>query len=213
METFYQLYATFNRSADSHDVLGAFNTATTPPWRDRPPQSADEFLHWLRNVNALVMQKRVDKKPGEWQDQSNQAGSALFVAPELVPGTLREGFERIQALAHPLARALMSMFEVTEVHPFLDGNGRTSRLLMNCIRSAVQLSRIMIPTVYREDYLLPLKALSHHAEPEPLVAALVRAQRWSAAFDYGLPRSQLRQSLERCNAVQEDLRNYKLLFP
>jgi fido (protein-threonine AMPylation protein) len=159
------------------------------------------------------MQKRLDKKPGEWKDKPNQAGSTLFVVPELVPGTLREGFARIEALAHPLAQAMMAMFVVTEVHPFMDGNGRTARLVMNCMLSAQKLSRIMIPTVYREDYLLPLKALSHHREAQPLVAALSRIQRWSGTLDYARPRSDVREQLSRCNAFQEDLRNYRLLFP
>jgi len=202
-----------NRSEDSHDVLGTFNAAALPPWRDQPPRSADDFLLWLRSVNALVMQSRLDKRPGEWKDKPNQAGSTLFVLPELVPGTLREGFVRINALAHPLAQAIMAMFVVTEVHPFTDGNGRTARLVMNCMLSAQKLSRIIIPTVYREDYLLPLKALSHHREPQPLIAALSRIQRWSAAFGYAQPRWDVREQLSRCNAFQEDLRNYKLLFP
>ncbi len=58
-----------NRNEDSHDILGTFQAATTTPWRDRPPQNADEFLVWLQNVNALVMQKRVDRKPGEWKEK------------------------------------------------------------------------------------------------------------------------------------------------
>ncbi|MEP7243585.1 MAG: Fic family protein [Gammaproteobacteria bacterium] len=202
-----------NRSEDSHDVLGTFNAALRAPWRDQPPCTADDFLYWLRSVNALVMQKRADKKPGEWKDKANQAGSTFFVMPELVPGTLREGFARIEALSHPLARAIMTMFVVTEVHPFIDGNGRTARLAMNCVLSAGKLSRIIIPTVYREDYLLPLKALSHHREAQPVVATLSRIQRWSAAFDYTRPRTDVRNDLIRCNAFQEDLRNYKLVFP
>ncbi len=202
-----------SRSADAHDVLGTFNAAVASPWRDQPPQTADDFLYWLRGVNALVMQKRTDKRPGEWKDKPNQAGSTYFVMPDLVPGTLREGFERIQALTHPLARALLAMFVVTEVHPFIDGNGRTARLAMNAFLSAAGLSRIMIPTVYREDYLLPLKALSHHRSAEPLVSAMTRIQRWSAAFDYSAPRSELRKELARCNAFQEDLHHYRLVFP
>jgi Fic family protein len=202
-----------NRSEDSHDILGTFNAAALAPWRDQPPRTADEFLYWLRSVHALVMQKRTDKKPGEWKDKPNQAGNTFFVMPELVPGTLREGFARMEALTHPLARAIMTMFVVAEVHPFLDGNGRTARLAMNCVLSAERLSRLIIPTVYREDYLLPLKALSQHREAQPLVAALSRIQRWSAAFDYARIRSALREDLTRCNAFQEDLRNYKLVFP
>ena len=46
-----------------------------------------------------------------------------------------------------------------------------------------------------------------------LASALSRMQRWSAAFDYSLPLAQLRESLARCNAFQEDLRSYKLLLP
>jgi hypothetical protein len=202
-----------SRSEDSHDVLGTFNAATNSPWRDQPPRTADDFLNWLRSVNALVMQKRSEKRPGEWKDKPNQAGSTFFVMPELVPGTLREGFARIEALTHPLARAIMTMFVVTEVHPFIDGNGRTARLAMNSVLSAEKLSRITIPTVYREDYLLPLKALSNHKEAEPLIASLTRIQRWSAAFDYSRPRSEVREQLSRSNAFQEDLRNYRLVFP
>jgi len=196
-----------------HDILGTFRAATTAPWRDHPPQMADEFLVWLQNVNALVMQQRADKKPGEWKEKGNQAGATYFVVPELVVGTLQVGFERVRGLGHPLAQAIMIMFVVTEVHPFSDGNGRTARLAMNCMLSAHRLSRTIIPTVYREDYLLPVKALSHNKIIEPVISALSRAQRWSAAFDYSVPRPHLRESLARCNAFQEDLRSFKLLFP
>ena len=122
-------------------------------------------------------------------------------------------FERIRGLSHALARAIMMMFVVTEVHPFIDGNGRTARLTMNCMLSAGERSRIIIPTVYREDYLLPLKALSHHRDAEALLSVLHRIQRWTAAFGYSQPRPALREIFVRCNAFQEDLRSYKLLFP
>jgi hypothetical protein len=202
-----------NRSEDSHDVLGTFGAAMTRPWRDEPPRTAEDFLYWLRSVNALVMQRRADKRPGEWKDRPNQAGNTFFVMPELVPGTLQEGFQHIEALVHPLARAIMTMFVVAEVHPFLDGNGRTARLAMNCVLSAEQQGRIIIPTIYREDYLLPLKALSHNQDAAPLVASMTRIQRWSAAFDYKQDRQELRRAIERCNAFQEDLRSYQLVFP
>ena len=159
------------------------------------------------------MQQRPDKKPGEWKDRVNQAGSTVFVLPELVPGTLREAFERILALVDPVARALMTMFVVSEVHPFIDGNGRTARLAMNCVLSSVGLSRNIVPTVYREDYLLPLKALSNNADARPFVAAMTRIQSWSAAFDYGVPRDQLRARLAACHAFEEDLKSYRLVFP
>ena len=53
------------------------------------------------------MQSRLDKRPGEWKDKPNQAGSTLVVLPELAPGTLREKvFGRGPRLepTHPAAR-------------------------------------------------------------------------------------------------------------
>jgi len=201
------------RSADSHDILGTFRAITAEPWRSSPPSDVEAFLTWLKGVNALVMQGRADKDPGEWKSEANRAGETCFVVPELVPGTLREGFARIQALAEPHARALMAMFVVSEVHPFADGNGRSARIAMNAHLTATGSSRVMIPTVYREDYLLPLKALSNNREPAAYIRSMTRAQRWSAAFDYDQDVRKLRVDLATCNAFREDLRNYRLVFP
>jgi hypothetical protein len=71
----------------------------------------------------------------------------------------------------------------------------------------------MIPTVFREDYLLPLKALSNNCDAVPFLSAMIRAQRWSAAFDYIRPRDQVHAAMAACNAFQEDLRRYKLINP
>ncbi len=202
-----------NRSEDSHDVLGTFEAVLHPAWRANPPQTHDTFLTWLQQVNAEIMRARPEKLPGQWKLKSNQAGSTVFVHPDLVRGTLNEGFERIRALGHPLASALMAMFVVAETHPFADGNGRTARLLMNSYLSRHGLSRIMIPTVFREDYLLPLKALSNHHDPVPFLAAMMRAQRWSAAFDFTRSRDQVQAAMAACHAFEEDLRRHKLITP
>jgi len=202
-----------NRSDDSHDVLGTYRAASSAPWFNSPAGTPADFLQWLKTVNVLVMGSRLDKRPGDWKEKENQAGSTVFVHPSLVPGTLLEGFDRIKALSDPLARALMTMFVVTEVHPFLDGNGRTARLAMNCELSAAGLSRIIVPTIYREDYILPLKSLSNHHDPKPFLKAMTHIQRWTQAFDYGQPRNEVVAAMARCNAFQEDLRHYRLIFP
>lgn len=60
---------------------------------------------------------------------------------------------------------------------------------------------------------MPLKSLSNHADATPYVRAMTRIQAWTAAFDYAQPRSKLYEGLKRCNAFEEDLRNYRLVFP
>lgn len=202
-----------DRPEDSHDILGTFQAAGMTPWRNRFASTADGFLDWLKSVNALVMQARPDKRPGQWKEKRNMAGNTLFVLPEQVPATLAEGFERIGSLVDPVSRALMTMFVVSEVHPFQDGNGRTARLAMNCVLSEAGLCRIIVPTVYREDYLLPLKRLTNDGDASPYIRSMARIHDWTSRFNYGQPRQDVQDQFGRCNAFKEDLKNYRLIFP
>jgi hypothetical protein len=170
------------REDDSHDVLGTFDAIVDSIKHSGFPQSADAFVDQLRMWNRFVIRSRTARRPGEIKDEVNRAGNTVFVAPELVLGTLQQGFTRIMAAGSPEARAAMAMFVVSEVHPFSDGNGRTARLAMNLALSAGERVRIVIPTVFREDYLLALKALSREGEPTPYVRMLSRA----AAFSHWL---------------------------
>jgi fido (protein-threonine AMPylation protein) len=70
------------------------------------------------------------------------------------------------------------MFVVAEVHPFTEGNGRTARLAMNLFLTEAGLTRIIILTVYRDDFVSALKAMSTNSLP-PLVRMLGRAARFS----------------------------------
>ena len=73
---------------------------------------------------------------------------------------------------------------VSEVHPFIDGNGRIARVMMNAELVAGGQERIIIPTAYRIDYLTALKAFSRNAEMTPLLRMLDYAQRYTHAIDW-----------------------------
>jgi hypothetical protein len=107
----------------------------------------------------------------------------VFVAPDDVHGTLSEGFRIYQRLTEPLHRAIFMMFLVSEVHPFTDGNGRIARIMMNAELAAADQVRVLIPIVYRWNYLAALRALSCNAWPEPIIKTLAFAQRYVAARD------------------------------
>lgn len=130
------------------------------------------------------MSARPDKNPGEFKAQANFAGNTAFVEPELVVGTLRRGFEMLRSLQGPFARAAFMMFLISEVHPFADGNGRTARTMTNAELIAGGQCRIIIPTVYREDYLLPLRALTRQGRPDGFLRMLDRAQELVSRIDF-----------------------------
>jgi hypothetical protein len=96
---------------------------------------------------------------------------------------------------------------------FSSENEAQARLAMNSVLSEANLCRIIVPTVYREDYLLPLKRLSNQKDAAAFIQSMARIQDWTSRFDYAQPRQALRQQLEQSNVFQEDLRNYRLIFP
>lgn len=168
-----------NRAGDSHDIRGTFALCADRGVMQRIPANGAELIDLLRSRHAVLLQGRPEKEPGAFKEKANRAGDTHFVEPRMVKGTLKAGFERSTMLADPLARALYMMFVVTEVHPFNDGNGRIARVMMNAELAHADASKIIIPTVYREDYLLALRRLSRQQDPEPFIRMMDRAHAWS----------------------------------
>ena len=186
-----------SRPADAHDILGTFRMAVDPA--PLATESIQTFAKYLKSCHATIMAGRPDMGPGQFKSQRNRAGGTIFVAPDQVEGTLTQGLALLRSLETPFQRAVFMMFLITEVHPFTDGNGRTARLLMNAELSAAGEERIIIPTVYRNNYLAACKALSHSGVSEPLIRVLDYAWRWSASINWQDVES-TRQTLESCNA-------------
>jgi hypothetical protein len=187
------------RPQDAHDVLGTWRIVSDDREMTRTPETGEDLTRLLKARHAAIMESRPDKGPGVFKLAENRAGSTVFVAPDLVAGTLEQGFTLCRSLETPFQRAVFIMFLVSEVHPFADGNGRTARVMMNAELIAAGEERIVIPTVYRANYLSALKALSQSRRPEPLIRMLDYAQRWTAAVDWRSV-AKTRRELEECNA-------------
>lgn len=187
------------RPEDAHDVLGTWRIVSDAEEMRRTPQDRAALVRLLRARHAAIMERRPDKRPGEFKLAENRAGSIVFVAPDLVNGTLDQGFDLCRSLETPFQRAVFAMFLIAEVHPFADGNGRTARIMMNAELVAAGEERIVVPTVFRSHYLSALKALSQNGRAEPLIRMLDFAQKWTAAIDWRTV-EETRRELDACNA-------------
>lgn len=96
-------------------------------------------------------------------------------------------------------------------HPFDDGNGRLARVMMNAELEAGGESRIIIPTVYREDHLGALRVLSRQNHALPFVQMLDYAQRFTALLDFSALDNVL-ATLRSCNAF-DDTGDLRLRLP
>jgi len=191
-----------NRSGDSHDILGTFNVVSNKTEMQRTPATEDEFLSLLQRRHAAILRGRPDMDPGGFKTRGNRAGDSVFVAPERVEGTLRHGFKLYRALTSPLARAVYMMFLCSEVHPFNDGNGRVSRIMMNAELVAAGQTRIIVPTVFRDDYILSLRRLTRSSNPAAYIKAMSRLQEFCSRIDASTFDG-TREFLERSNAFKE----------
>lgn len=173
-----------NRFEDAHDILGTFDLVNHESRRAQLPHSGDELIGLIRSHHASMLERRPEARPGQFKHQENRTGATTFVHPDLVDGTLREGFRYFDSLPEGLPRAIFLQFLIADVHPFTDGNGRVARVLMNAALTAVGQQRIVIPLVFRENYLQALRALTRNGDAAPLISVLDFAQRYASEIPW-----------------------------
>ncbi|TCK18986.1 Fic/DOC family protein [Thiogranum longum] len=191
-----------DRPKDSHDILGTYQVTSNRAAMQTTPESVEDLLQLIKRRHLALFAQRPEIRAGEFKTEINRAGDTVFVHPELVRGTLLRGFDLYQGLAPGFERAAYLMFLISEVHPMVDGNGRLSRLFMNAELVSSGQSRILIPTVYREDYLLNLRRLSRDDEPLPFISMMDRAHRFTSRIDFS-DYAQAKAQLAACNAFKE----------
>lgn len=205
-----------DRPQDAHDVLGTYRVVSDVREMKTLPTDFGHFMELLRRRHHAIMEARPDKLPGQFKLKSNRAGSTVFVEPDLVAGTLEKGFGFYTGLETPLHRAIYMMFLVSEVHPFVDGNGRTARIMMNAELVAGSEPKIIIPIIYRNNYLSALKAMSLNRNPVPVIRMLDFAQKYTQAIgwhDFEAARRMLDETHAFMDATEAENEGYRLTIP
>ncbi|MCO6449320.1 MAG: Fic family protein [Caldilineales bacterium] len=90
----------------------------------------------IRALHRLVLHGIDDEQAGVYRQRQVFIAGSAFVppSPQAVPGRMRELADWMQQTAiHPVERAARAHFWLVDIHPFVDGNGRVARLLMNLL--------------------------------------------------------------------------------
>ncbi len=200
------------RPEDGHDVLGTYQIVASLEEMIRTPGTSEEFFDLLTQRHSVILAGRSERNPGVFKTQVNFTGSTRFVDPDLVEGTLKQGFEYYRSLEDPFARSLVMMFLITEVHPFEDGNGRIARIMMNAELVAANQTRIIIPSVFRNEYISGLKRLTNHQDPRSFVRIMEFAQIVVSRIDFS-DMASAKESFEECNAFADPAEDVRLRLP
>ena len=97
----------------------------------------EPFSEWqIRNIHQLILKNIDDENAGRYRQQNVLISGATNTPPDytLLNDKMAQFIDWYNAeadLIHPIARAAKVHADFVGIHPFIDGNGRTSRLLMN----------------------------------------------------------------------------------
>lgn len=69
--------------------------------------------------------------PNKYRTQLVQIGKYLCPEPNIVPRLVSELFYQMEHITNPIIRAIYFHHELIRIHPFSDGNGRTTRMAKN----------------------------------------------------------------------------------
>jgi len=115
----------------------------------------------VRQINQLL-QEDILESAGSYRDKNVEISGARFQPPDhSVVGSLMtellDIYEQTKSL-HPVLRAAWLHASFTHVHPFIDGNGRTGRLIQDFSLLCDGLYPTGIPSHLRDDYYDALEA-------------------------------------------------------
>jgi Fic family protein len=124
---------------------------------------------------------RIDKEnAGEYRTVKAYITGSKFPlsSPAEVPGLMIKFIAQLKSQRekkHPVELAALAHKELVFIHPFVDGNGRVGRLLMNLILLQEGFTITIIPPVVRPEYLQTLeKAHTSDNSFIELIARMVR---------------------------------------
>lgn len=96
----------------------------------------EPITEWnIKNIHQLVLKEIDDDNAGKYRDENVKIKGATHIPPDylIVPELMEKliiNYEDWKKY-HSIIRATLLHGELVKIHPFVDGNGRTSRLVMN----------------------------------------------------------------------------------
>ena len=101
---------------------------------------------------------------------------SMHVPPryEAVRDCMPAFFDMLREEPEPSVRVVLGHFMFVYIHPYMDGNGRIGRFLMNVMLAAGGYPWIVIPLGKRTDYMAALESASVEQDIEPFTAFLAR---------------------------------------
>jgi Fic family protein len=115
----------------------------------------------ILKIHGFILDNINDEKKGTYRSDNVRIWGSNSIFPNYVKvPTLMNDFNnwlKDNQNLHPIDLASEAHYKLVSIHPFVDGNGRTSRLLMNAILMQKDFPPLIIEKDDRNDYLEALE--------------------------------------------------------
>ena len=97
----------------------------------------ESISEWqIKQIHSLVLKNIDSKNAGTYRKENVLISGAEHTPPDYITiidemKTLVQNYKEKWQAMHPLKRSSLLHIEFVKIHPFVDGNGRTARLLQN----------------------------------------------------------------------------------
>lgn len=90
----------------------------------------------LKNIHQIILKDIDDLNAGKYRTENVTISGAIHIPPQhlLLPELMQKlmaEYEKEWKECHPVIKACLLHGEFVKIHPFIDGNGRTARLILN----------------------------------------------------------------------------------
>ncbi len=116
--------------------LEAINHEKAILYLDDLVKDEQPITEWnIKNIHLLILKEIDNENAGKYRKENVTIKGATHIPPDFVK--VPELMERLILnfetwnKYHPIIQAALLHGELVKIHPFIDGNGRTSRLIMN----------------------------------------------------------------------------------
>jgi hypothetical protein len=134
----------------------------------------DRHQEWFR----AMFQPFVDANIRKQYELAGYRNSPVYLfssghvpySPDAVLDGMESLFDCIDQESDPRVNAVIAPFLFTYIHPYMDGNGRSARFLMNALLAKGGFPWTVIPYGRRDEYMACLEAASSKENIKPLAA-------------------------------------------
>lgn len=144
---------------------------------------AEPLSEWqIRNLHRLVLKHVDDDNAGIYRKLNVTIAGARHVPPDmlLVPeqmAALMHWYDNEATAVHPVVRAAKLHVDFVKIYPFVDGNGRTARLLLNLELLKGGFPAIVLPVTRRLAYYEALDTAHMDGDLGPFIELVVECVR------------------------------------